>query len=197
MARCYQMAAGFVLSLFCCHSALGQVRTVTENGVQYQETREKVLRPVTDVRYEDRTRTVYREQLETETRETERVVLLPVTEYQWESYWVNRWNPFAEPYLAYRYVPRTRMEARTEIVRCPLTTRRLVEEKRPERVPVVTRRMVEEEVIRRVAIPPATTMADTRAAPSGDIGGRQLASDPPRQASRFDWRPAGGTRGRY
>jgi hypothetical protein len=90
------------------------------------------------------------------------------------------------------------MEARTEIVRWPLTSRRLVPEKRVERVPVVTRRMVEEEVIRRTAIAPAPpTTADSRLAERVDVGGRQLSSDPPREGSGLEWRPAGGTRGRY
>ena len=50
------------------------------------------------------------------TRETERLVQVQVTEYEWEAYWVNRWNPFATPYIAYRLVPRTRAELRTETV---------------------------------------------------------------------------------
>ena len=34
---------------------------------------------------------------------------VPVTEYVWEAFWANRWNPFEEPYIAYRMVPRVRL----------------------------------------------------------------------------------------
>jgi hypothetical protein len=178
-------------------AAFGQdPRVVTENGVQYRETREKFLRPVTEVQYEDRERTVYREELATETRESERVILTPVTEYEWEPYWVNRWNPFREPYVGYRLSPRTRMEAHTAILRTPIVSRRLVPERRVERVPVISRRMVEEEVIRRMAVAPGPVHTSVRVV-DNDIGGRQLSSDPPRETTSLEWRPAGGTRGRY
>ena len=78
------------------------------------------------LRYEERKSTVYREEVSTQTRDIERVVQIPVTEYEWEAYWVNRWNPFATPYIAYQLVPRTRVELRTETVRTPITSSRLI-----------------------------------------------------------------------
>ena len=62
-----------------------------------------------------------------ETQEMVRTYWVPVTEYRWEPYWVNRWNPFAEPYLAYRYVGRTHWEQRRETVRVPVAYGRAVQ----------------------------------------------------------------------
>ncbi len=36
-----------------------------------------------------------------------------VTDYHLEAYWAGQWNPFADPYLAYRWVPSTRWISRT------------------------------------------------------------------------------------
>ncbi len=197
MARYFGVFTGLMVFLSLAPAAFGQqTRTYMKDGVQYRETREKILRPVTEVRYEQRERTVYREELSTQTRETQRVVQVPVTEYQWESFWVNRFGILGRRHLAYHLVPRTRLESRIEIVKRPVTYRRLVPEKRIDRVPIVTRRMVEEEVIRRVVVsPPAAPGVQSRLTRRTEIGGRKLSSDPPRQSS--GWRPAGGTYGRY
>jgi hypothetical protein len=138
---------------------------------------------------DERTTRVYREVYSTETREYERIVQVPVTEYEWEPYWVNRWNLFATPYIAYRLTPRTRLELRTELVRAPITSSRLVPVERTVRV---TERWSDSAPAGSVPAPP-TAQADGRV----ETGARQLASDPPRQATSFEWRPAGGTRGRY
>jgi hypothetical protein len=181
-------------------TALGQ-STATEGGVQYRVTQRTERRPVTDVRYEERTSTVYREEVSTQTRDLERIVQIPVTEYEWEPYWVNRWNIFATPYVAYRLVPRTRLELRTEMVRYPVTSSRLVPVERTERIPIVSHRMADVQVTERWADSSSSTLPPapgaTRTAERTETGGRQLASDPPRQTTSLEWRPAGGTRGRY
>jgi hypothetical protein len=191
-----------VWQLAACAAAFGQSDVVTEGGVQYRVTNRVERKPVTDVRYEERRSTVYREEITSETRDYERIVQLPVTEYVWEPYWVNRWNLFATPYIAYRLVPRTRLELRSEVVRTPITSSRLVPVERTERVPIVTHRMADVQVTERVALdsssvplpPGATRTADGR----HETGGRQLASDPPRHTTSLEWRaPAGGTRERY
>jgi len=94
---------GWVIALACqlgvCAAALGQ-DTLTEGGVQYRVTQRTERRPVADVTYQERRSTVYREEIASETRDIQRIVQVPVTEYVWEPYWVNRWNPFATPYIA-------------------------------------------------------------------------------------------------
>ena len=215
MAIPSRLACGACLLVLVAVSqpALGQTREYTKDGVTYRETRETIRRPVCEVCYEERERTVYRSTQETRMREVTQMV--PITEYRCEQYCANRWNPFRKQHLAYRMVPTTRLETKT--IECPVTCQRLVPEKRVERVPVVKRRIVEEQVIRRVALPrdgcrtvgaPAPgRLGALPAAPSrinetsivvrpkSDEGGHRLASDPPRNNS--GWRPAGGTRGRY
>jgi hypothetical protein len=201
--------AGAVLALAAFSStaftsrAFGQAPAAPgDNGPQYKVTTRTERKPVTDVRYEDRKTTVYREEVSTDTRDIERVVQVPVTEYEWQPYWVNRWNPFATPYIAYRLVPRTRLELRSETVRTPYTSSRLIPVERTERVPIITHRMADVQVTERWAdstpssgLPaaPGSRTADTRS----ETGGRQLSSDPPPLSTSMEWRPAGGTRGRY
>ncbi len=191
MARIHGWAVAAGL-LACASGALAQeVREYVEDGVRYRETRSKVMRPVTETRFEERERTVFREQYSTETEEYTRLVNVPVTEYRWEAYWAGWFNPFAKPHLAYRYVPVTRWETRSETVRRPVTRRELIPEKEVVRVPITERRMVEEEVTRRVAISNDPFDGRPTVAQKNSIGGTQLRSDPPRQGT--DWR-AGGIR---
>lgn len=71
---------------------------------------------------------VYRPQFYFETHQVLRSYWVPVTEYRWETRWVNWWNPFAEPYQELRYVPVIRWEYRTEIAEMPVTCQRWVAE---------------------------------------------------------------------
>ncbi|MDA7979225.1 MAG: hypothetical protein MPJ50_10720 [Pirellulales bacterium] len=172
---------------------------VTRDGKTYYETRQKIMRPVQQTTYEERERTVYREQYTTTVEESQRVIHLPVTEYRWEAQWHGRWNPFVQPYLAYRLVPRTTWEPRAETVRVPVTQRNLVPARVVERIPVTSRQMVEEEVIRRTAVlnPPTGVRRANDPFATGEsrvvrrpvIGGvSELKSDPPRAANGSEWR---------
>lgn len=171
---------------------------VTINGQTYYQTRQKIMRPVQQTQYEERERTVYREEVTTAVEETQRVVHVPVTEYRWEAKWHGRWNPFSQPYIGYHLVPRTTWEPRTETVRTPVTHRNLIPQQVVTRIPVTTRQLVEEEVIRRTAVatPPTGTRTasdpfnggESRVARRPTIGGiSELPSDPPRTATG-EWR---------
>ena len=144
--------------VFLLGTARGEERYYVENGVTYHETRERVQRPITEIVQQPTTRTVYREQYRTDFADTVHVTSKPVTEWHLESYWRGRYNPFVEPYMAQRWVKRTRYETQTATVKQPVLRRELVAENRTEQVPVVTQRIVDEEVVRRVAVaqaPPA------------------------------------------
>jgi len=197
-----------VLAVCCLGStALGaeEVRYYEKDGVTYRETRCVVERPFVETRTEQTTQTVYREETVTELRDTVRQRWTPVTEYRWEAVWVGRWNPFVPPYLAYRYVPRTRWECSTETVKTPLVSRRLVPQTQTLQVPVTRQRMVQQEVITRVAVsgspapqaPWTQPAATAQLAPiarnlSGPIGGvARLESAPPRQGTRTAWHNSG------
>lgn len=171
-----------------------EVRYIEQGGTLYRETRRVVQRPVVETRIEETKRTVYREEVVTEMRETARTCWTPTTEYRCEPYVVNRWNPFATPAWAFRMVPRTRWDCRTETVKVPVTCRRLVPATETVRRPVTTCRMVAQEVVSRVAVRSPTALASSplrpRPAPvfrDEQIGGvARLDKDPPRHA----WRQA-------
>ena len=181
--------ASSILSTIGQIQAADTVRFYEKDGVTYRETRSVTQRPLWETRTEARNETVYREQVKTDFRNVERTRLTPVTECRTEPYWVHRWNPFRQPYMAYRTVPRTTLQAQREIVSQPVVSRNWVPETRTVHVPVHRQRLVQEEVVSRVAVgghSPTTAVASRPGS-----GGAQLDNDPPRSAS--GWRPAGSS----
>ena len=169
-----------------------QIETDPQTGVQYQVTGRQVYkRPVSETHIEERPYTVYTEHLTTEYQPSYRTVYTPVTEYSWEPYLANRWNPFSQPTVGYHYVPHTRWEMRTEENQVPLTRHDFVPEQRVAQVPVTTQRFVDEEHVTRVAMS-NTGGSDpfaNRTASTSQIGGvATLPQDPPRQGNAFDKR---------
>jgi len=200
MASRRLMAALAVLLLGAGRARADEVRYYERDGVTYCETRRTVQERVPQSRMEDRTQTVYREECTTEMRETTRVHRTPVTEYRWEAYWVGRWNPLVKPYLAYRYVPRTHWQERTEVVKVPVAIRRSVPETRTVRQPVAGWRTVQREVVSRVAVagtPTATPLTPIQApalARRGQIGGvSRVDGAPPRYGANTAWRASAPT----
>lgn len=198
-----------------------EVRYYEADGVTYRETRRIVRRPVVETRWMEQPQTVFREKLDVQMCPSVRTCQAPVTEYRWEARWRGRYNPFVQPYLENRLVPRTRWELRTDVVQVPVARRSVVPETTTVRVPVRTQRMVEEEVISRVAVsarpvdplaePPSAGLAQWR--PIGGIS--KLDNDPPRYGTSLgpapgsrmaqgaggglgsQWRPSTGTPRRY
>jgi len=178
------------------------VRYYENNGVTWRESRRTVEDRVPVSRMEERTETVYREEFTTEMRDTTRTSRTPVTEYRWEAFWVNRWNPLAQAYVAYRQVPHTRWETRTETVQVPVNTRRLVPETRVVRRAVGSFQTVKRDVVSRVPVGGSrTSVGATLAAGSltpiqapsvaqrPRIGGiSRIESDPPRYGTATAWR---------
>lgn len=186
----------------CAHA--DEVRYFEEDGVTYQETRRVVRRPVVETYLEPRQQTVYRDKFDTTLKQTERKYMAPIVEYQWQPHWVNPINPFAQSYVAYRWVPVTRWVERTELVRIPETKHEVVPEQITVNVPVTRQRYAEDEYVSRVAIGVKPQGGSVASAPRGSevagpvsspsvarrevVGGvRRLDSDPPRSG---DWRPA-------
>lgn len=179
-----------------------EVRYYENNGVTWRETRRTVEDRVPVSRMEERTETVYREEYTTEMRDTTRTAWVPVTEYRWEAFWVNRWNPLAGPYVAYRQVPHTRWEQRTETVQVPVNARRLVPETRVARRAVGSFQTVQRELVSRVPVVGGGTSAGaalaggplapvqaSSVAQRSPIGGiARLESGPPRYGSATAWR---------
>jgi hypothetical protein len=185
-------------SLFLPSSAAAdQVRYYQVNGVTYCETLRTIQRPVCETTMQQTTRTVYKDQYYTETKDVTQVAWCPVTTYQAETYWVGRWNPFVDPYLQTRWVPQTTWQQQTSVVKTPVTCRKLVPELQQVQVPVTTQKLVSEDVVvsrvavcapvpqsagQAVAYPAQTNLGIPAPIPSGvQIGGiARLNQDPPR-----------------
>lgn len=174
--------------------ALGQlslaqeVQTDPQTGVQYKITGRRVYqRPVSETRIVEQPYTVYTERLTTEYHPSYRTVYTPVTEYSWEPYLANRWNPFSQPTVAYKYVPHTRWDSRVEESQIPLTRHDFVPEQRVAQVPVTTMRMATEEHITRMAMTDNGSDPFASRTASTQIGGvaNLQAGDPPKQGSGF------------
>lgn len=188
------LAQAIVPVLFCAARLTGadDVRDVVDpNGQQWREVHRTVRYPVSETQCVDQQQTHYEEQYNTQMCDTYRTYYAPVTEYRWESYWVNRFNPFAQPYLAQRLVPRTYLESRTEVVKLPVTQRNLIPVTRTVRVPVTTQRLVDHDVLvsrhqvggQGTAVASNTGLSPT-VAPVQVGGVRQLDANRPKEIAR-------------
>ena len=177
-----------------------EVRYYQEHGITYRETRRMENRPVSQTRYEDRERTVYRPRIVREMRTSYRTYHTPVTQYELQPHLVGRWNPFVQPVQTWRYVPRTHWEVRSEPVDVPVTRQEWVAEKQTYRVPVTTMRTEPREVITRVAVSGsavnATRYARKDATPSvarrERVGGLHRLDDAPRRGAADAWQAGSG-----
>ena len=88
------------------------------------------------------TRTVYKEQFNTETRDVTRTWWCPVTTYRAETEMVGKWNFFIEPYYETRWVAETQWVPHSEVVKMPVTCRKLVPETQTVQVPVTNQKIV-------------------------------------------------------
>ena len=109
-------------------------------------------RPITELRYEPRESTVYRERYTTDLQDSHRTYQVPVTEQQWVPGYQRTWNLLAPPVLSYRLMPVTRWETRSETVKIPITRREVIPETQVQQVPRYNTRYAEEETVRHVAI---------------------------------------------
>ena len=182
------LSALFATLAFSQFSWGQQIETDPQTGVQYQVTRQVYKRPVSETHIEQRPYTVYTERLSTELQPSYKTVTTPVTEYSWEPYLANRWNPFSQPTVGYHYVPHTRWDSRVEESQIPLTRHDFVPEQRTAQIPVTTQRLVDEEHITRVALSGSSGSDPfaSRTASTAQIGGvATLQQDPPKQGSAF------------
>jgi hypothetical protein len=104
-------------------------------GDVYRRVTREVVRPVVDERIEREEKLVYRPETVKETRPEYSTTYKPVTEMKWMPYLQGRWNVFRQPAVAYRQVPETRWEARSEVINRTTTKTRWVPEKRTVEIP--------------------------------------------------------------
>lgn len=106
-----------------------------QTGDLYRKTTRIVQRPIIEERIEREERTVYRPETIKETRPEYKTTYLPVTKDKWVPYMQGRWNLFRQPTVAYRKIPQTRWEARSEVVQRTTTKTRWIAEKRTIETP--------------------------------------------------------------
>ena len=155
------------------------------NGSNYQNVTQTVRTPVAATHMEDREQTVYRQQMATQIYESQRNVLVPISEYQWQPKWHGRLNPFRPATVAYHLVPQTRWEMHTQTVQTPVTRVQWVPEKRLVQVPVTTLRIEDrEQVVLRPAANQVPVVRQAGAISRKTIGSvARMESDPPRRGS--------------
>jgi hypothetical protein len=183
MKRAQWIAATLICGAFAAPGARADEVTYFEkDGIRYQKIRQVNQRPITELRYEQRDTTAYRERYTTDLHETQRTYQVPVTEQQWVPGYQRTWNLLAPPVLSYRLMPVTRWETRTETVRVPITKREVYPETQTHQVPVYNTRYAEEETVRHVAIGTVANGTPTMAR-SESASSTRLDSDPPREGS--------------
>ena len=187
MNRAQWIAATLVFgALVLPRAKADEVTYFEKDGIRYQKIRQVVQRPITELRYEQRESTAYRERYTTDMQESHRTYQVPVTEQQWVPGYQRTWNLFAPPVLSYRLLPVTRWETRSETVRIPITKREVYPERQTQQVPVYNTRYAEEETVRHVAI--GTVANGTPSVARSEApGSTKLENDPPREGST-DWR---------
>jgi hypothetical protein len=183
-----QLLASLLVTLSAGSAWAQQYETDPATGRQYMVTSRipgKQLQ--TDTQIVSQPYTVYSDRATVEYQPSYRNVYTPVTEYSWEPYLANRWNPFAQPGVAYHYVPHTRWDVRTETTQIPVTRHETVAEQRTAQVPVTTQRWVDVEHVTRMAVnnTGSDPFSATASAPKPIGGVATLQQDPPRQGSTF------------
>lgn len=185
-----------------------QVREIEENGIRYRITEQEVRVPVTTMQQQQKT--VYRQQLTTNTVQSKSLVTVPTTQYRLVSRLRGRWNPLVTPYWTHHYEPVTTWSQQVATVSVPVSRLAWVPETRTVQAPVTQYRTAMREVREPIGVvqsgsgqqyastngPSATVAAlpNNSSSTARPIGGEQLSSDPPRQASGLGWSPAGADR---
>ncbi len=160
-----------VVLLAASRATAQDVRYYEDNGITYRETTQTVRRAIPHTEIQSRDVTYYRERYTTDLQDVTRTYQVPVTQYVYEPYLSNRWNPFAQPTLNYRMVPKTSWETKVETVKIPVSRRDVVPETVTQQVPVTTHKVAEDKVVSRVAVGTTSSTAGTLAANPSSAGG--------------------------
>lgn len=159
-------------------------------GITYRETTTTITKQIPQTVMQNTEHTVLRGQWRADTQDVVRTYQIPITEYRWETYWQNRYNPFVEPTLAYHLVPRTRWETRTEVVKVPVTRYETVPDKVTVPVPVTTWHTAQDRNVSSVAVgkrpPGAASVA--QAPGSAQYGSTGRLDGSPAQGGDANWK---------
>jgi len=199
------LAAMGLASMAAARTAEAQVTYEDVGGIRYQITRQEVPTQVPVTETVAQQQTTYRQQITTENVQHQQLYTVPVTQYQIVSRLNGRWNPFMTPYWSHHYVPVTTWHQQVGTVQIPVTRVAWAPETRTVQQPVTTWKTANRIVETRTPIgaAPSTALAakplgggptaTIAALPNGStassaarpLGGEQLQSDPPRQATSW------------
>jgi hypothetical protein len=196
--------AGALATLVCgilVQSAFAQVNYEERDGVRYQVSSRTVQRVVPVTEMQDRSQTVYTQQIVTDNISTNQLYMVPVTQYQLRSELRGRFNPFVTPYWTHHLEPVTTWHSQIANVTVPVNRVNWVPQTTTYQVPVTTYRTAEVQETTRVAMSEPRTFASAQplssapvtiaARPSTPLGGVALDNDPPRQAT--GWQSPSGS----
>ena len=185
--------------LLAATAVADEVKIVEKDGVTCQEIHRTIPRTIWEHKVEKQERVINESKYTSEVQRTEHKYMAPVTEYRWEPQWVTPWNPFAAPYVTYRWVPTTRWEERTQTVATPYTRTELIPKKVTQEIPVAKARIVHE--TQHILVPlharsssandPLSAGDDEGVVARRETGGRRLDELPPREP---EWRASEGIR---
>jgi hypothetical protein len=133
----------------------GDIFTDPRTGITWRKVLRTFERPVMDQQFVTQQQTYLQPELVTTTRPLQRTLMIPVTQYELQTKWHGRWNPFVQPSLGYHYVPRTRFEPRVETIHVPSTETRYLQKTEMVQVPSPQLRVEkrEEYVWERISTP--------------------------------------------
>ena len=112
MKRSSFLLSSLLLLVAASRATAQDVRYYEDGGITYRETTQTVRRPIPHTEMQSRDVTYYREKYTTDLQDVTRTYQVPVTQYVYEPRVENRWNPFTQPTLTYRMVPRTHWETK-------------------------------------------------------------------------------------
>lgn len=143
-----------------------QTRVVTENGVQYRETRTIVRQPVQDVRYEDRPQTIYQQRYRTDNQQVNYYTQVPVTQYECVPRLYDWWRVFQGGYVAYGMEPYTTYQTQPQMTTIPVVRREVRPVTQTVKVAIPYLRFEERELVSRVPIRDVSAPTNPPLAPS-------------------------------
>ncbi len=189
LATCGLLSSGLPRAL-----SADEVQEVVENGIRYRVTTQTRQRVIPETTVVDQEQTIYKEKISNQTKQATRAYSVPVTQWVAEPYVTNPWAVFTPPVMAYRYVPVTHWETRTENYQVQVPNREYEPVKQTLKVPVTKQRLVEERFTSKVAIAPVSSGGPTDLSPSKAVAGGTSGGLDPASANMARRSELGGTR---
>lgn len=132
-------------SIATAQAPAGGVMKDPVTGQAVVPVRRTIARPVQETRMVTRQQSTFTPRVVSETRPTTRTTFYPTTQTTVQPYVANRWNPFARPSIAYRFVPQTVWKSQTDVVDQTTLKTEYVAETKTFQVPETVTKMKQEE----------------------------------------------------